>query len=502
MIKKINQYLLTHHPLIWNTRVLWVLIANIILYLLFFLAGFATIDAKNVRHYYSIWNVGGFFVMTLSVLCTLLVLILWLVWYLRNNAFKNFYRIGRGHLAREFLLVLLIVFSSVIYFEFFNLGVKTHVRSFSNAAVFGKELNTINRAFAFLPTEKEPYFVYNSCANKGKGLPRYNESITYTGSETDAPNDSSTMLIRQALRRPDAFSYAHYCYVSFPYFSYPGLQTAQELSGLNQALLAGGRADSIRVLLENFEAVCRKYGVEEHLNIPLLAQQPFATPEHKLGALLPTQEKEYQGGEMQVHTYYIETYQLSTAMSFIDECQANPYTDISGTALVPATYCALVLAVFFFVYRRFTRKVFLISVVGVILWSIITGVAGVALRMSDISMPAFLLFLMIAFLGLGLLFLYNKTNRTIAGALISWHLFLAPFAGLLLLSIQSAHVSELRRLAPENESQTWLEKYHPVALWIDDHSYLLATISLVLVVLYITFIVNRWARRWQALPQE
>ncbi|MGZ8537004.1 MAG: hypothetical protein ACXWV9_02020, partial [Flavisolibacter sp.] len=68
MIKRINQHLLTHYPLIWNTRIIWVLSANFILHLLFFLAGFASINSLDFTRYNSIWKVGGSSMFTFSIL--------------------------------------------------------------------------------------------------------------------------------------------------------------------------------------------------------------------------------------------------------------------------------------------------------------------------------------------------------------------------------------------------------------------------------------------------
>src|SRR3712207_1270155 len=110
MFKKWNNHLLTHYPLLWNTRIVWVLAFNFLLHLLFLVSGFFSLRAADIIHYSSIWSVGGPSLFTLSVLCSLLVLIVWLIFYLRNNAFKNFYRIGRWYLAKEFLLIMIVVF--------------------------------------------------------------------------------------------------------------------------------------------------------------------------------------------------------------------------------------------------------------------------------------------------------------------------------------------------------------------------------------------------------
>src|SRR5215218_10360490 len=141
MIKKINQYLLTHKPILWNTRIVWILAINFILHFFFFISGFLSISAKYIVGHSSIHSVGGPGLYTFSVLCSLLLVIVWLIYYLRNNAFKNFYRIGKWYLVKEFLLILTILFTSITYFESYHYGIKLKVRSITSKTVFEKEVS-------------------------------------------------------------------------------------------------------------------------------------------------------------------------------------------------------------------------------------------------------------------------------------------------------------------------------------------------------------------------
>ncbi|HWJ92989.1 MAG TPA: hypothetical protein VNR87_17870, partial [Flavisolibacter sp.] len=150
-MNKFNQYLLTRYPLIWNTKLVWVLIANCIIHLVFFALGFASLSLKTIRDFNSVWSVGGGTLFTFSILCSLLVIIVWLVYFLRNNAFKNFYRIDRWHLAKEFIIILLIIFSSINYFGSYNSGVRLKGRAITNRAALVKEINNVNKAIAFVP---------------------------------------------------------------------------------------------------------------------------------------------------------------------------------------------------------------------------------------------------------------------------------------------------------------------------------------------------------------
>src|SRR5882724_7603813 len=97
MLKKIYTRIVTDYPLLWNTRMPWVIAAALLIHLLFFWAGFGSITAISFQEYYYLSSVitGG--LMSFSILCSALVIIIWLIFYLRNNAYKSFYIIDKYH---------------------------------------------------------------------------------------------------------------------------------------------------------------------------------------------------------------------------------------------------------------------------------------------------------------------------------------------------------------------------------------------------------------------
>lgn len=170
MIPRINYYLLTHYPLLWNTRLLWIAIINTVLHLLFLTAGLTSISVGSIADYYSVRSVGGGNQYTLSILCGLVVLIIWCVFYLRNNAFKSSYRIGKWWLAKEFAIIFGVVFTSITYFLSFEWGVRIRVRTITDEAEMVQEMNTVNRAAVYISQEKVPYFILNNCAERTRRI--------------------------------------------------------------------------------------------------------------------------------------------------------------------------------------------------------------------------------------------------------------------------------------------------------------------------------------------
>ncbi|TCZ72200.1 hypothetical protein [Flaviaesturariibacter aridisoli] len=499
MIRRINQYLRIHHPLLWNTRVLWVLLANLCLYLIFFLAGFLTVQARSIATYYSVWFVGGFGLPAFSTLCTVLVVVLWLLYYLRNNAFKNFYRIGRFHLLREFALILLIFFSSGIYYEFYMLGVQARVRTITSEATFVKELNQLNEGLAFVPTERAPYFLFNSCSAQKEQLPTYYENTTYLPGSDEYASDSNYRMIADAVRRPDAFSYNHYCTLAYLYTQYGGLDSSLTVAQRVQALIQGGRRDGIRRNIEAVEAICRKYGVRFRLNEAALVEAPFVKPYNAVPAWVPDSEERYAETENGTppNPYYLETGSLRNAMSFVNDC----LSDAEPGRFLAIAYVSLGCALLLFTWRRFSRKVFLVAVVGALVWPIVIGLFGFAW---DFEESGFYLFLLLIglFLG-GALLRMRSPGRTFSGALLAWHAWTFPYIGFLFLGMVERYLSyHYSREAPSPAPPDWRELHYPVASWVDDHGGLISLAWWIVSVLYTGFVLNALARRWQALPQE
>ncbi|RYY95175.1 MAG: hypothetical protein EOO11_16385, partial [Chitinophagaceae bacterium] len=332
MIARINRYLLTRHPLLWNTRALWVLGANILLHLLFFAAGLGSVNPARLGDERGAWGAAGAGLVPLSVLCSLLVLLVWMLFYFRNNAFRNGYRLTPGYLLREWGLIVLIVFTSLVYFESFFLGMRLRVRQYTDTARFAREVNAASLAFGFVPEkEKDPaYFVLNNCAEGGT---TYDSGTDYAARANEYRNDTSiegrlvyqeSLAVLRALQQPDAFSYRHYCATPFSYSrDYPGMAGADELHARRSRWIATGARDSIRTALDALVALCNRYGIRSRLNTDSLAAAPFRIPGNALWLYTPHDRFEYVNDMQRERRTYLQAGELRGAFSFIDDCLPN-----------------------------------------------------------------------------------------------------------------------------------------------------------------------------------
>lgn len=107
MLPNIQNRLLLRHPLIWNTRIIPLSIVLIFLNALFFAGGFAA-GALDFTYAGYTYNYIGSNELSVFIGCIVgfLCLVMWLVFYFKNNAFKAFYPQERFSLFREWLLIL------------------------------------------------------------------------------------------------------------------------------------------------------------------------------------------------------------------------------------------------------------------------------------------------------------------------------------------------------------------------------------------------------------
>lgn len=496
-MNQFNQRLLTHYPLLWNTRFVWIMAVNIFLHLLFFLSGFSSIKTDQMYRYGSVMSVSGS-MYTMSILCSILVVASWLLFFLRNNAFKNFYRITQGYLAREFLLILITLFTSINFFQSYNYGIRLRVRTMTPVSRFESEINSINLAKAFLPTGSTVYFILNNC--EGRKAP----DAPYSVSMDEQPEDIHSMdsaKIREAMKRSDAFSYRNYC-EDFLSYGYSGISNAESIGARINSLIRGYQRDSIIKLLRDFSAVCDRYGVKHSLDIDSLVSLIYRTPLNNISTMLPTEEYTYRPNGMERNSLFIELADLQSAYRFMYDCLPNEssYKEQMQQLVVEA-YVALFISILLLCYRRFTRRVFLISIIGSIVWCIITGLVVAAAYRSDVALNNWGLLLFFGF-GLAAWFTLRAGEaRTTTGILLTWHALLAPFVMLfIMMLIDNYHeqrMQELRRFDPNAAHSAY-----PFSYWVSTHHVEISIANIIVVILYIAFLFNIWTRKWIVMAEE
>lgn len=158
-IRKINKYLIEHYPLIWNTRLVWMLLINLVMHLSFFILGYLAV--ANMADVKARWSLSDYYdntvIVNYNILFSILIILIWIVFYLRNNAFKNFYKLSSFALFKEFCIIILILFISVSQYLSFKQGLMLKIRSMYSWEEIDKDIKTLNRTGLFLTQAYSDY---------------------------------------------------------------------------------------------------------------------------------------------------------------------------------------------------------------------------------------------------------------------------------------------------------------------------------------------------------
>jgi len=150
MFKNIQHKLLLRYPLLWNMRIVPVIIAGLLLNIIFFAWGFdhGAVDFGPENSMYYIDPTPAIVIM-LSVVMAVLIVILWLVFYLRNNAFKSYYPIKGKALYKEWLLLVLACIINCTYSLSFMYGQDIRGRSYFSEEEFSHRIDVISMVSLF-----------------------------------------------------------------------------------------------------------------------------------------------------------------------------------------------------------------------------------------------------------------------------------------------------------------------------------------------------------------
>lgn len=150
MFKKINQTLITKYPLIWNLKFIWILLTVLVFNLIAFINGFLFITKKSQLQESGLYEV--FFnsgIIIYYLLIGVIISVIWLYFYIKNNRFKSNYPTSRNYLFKEFLAVFFIIFLMFYVPNSFKTGLKFRVSNYMSEEQYLKDIDIINRTQGF-----------------------------------------------------------------------------------------------------------------------------------------------------------------------------------------------------------------------------------------------------------------------------------------------------------------------------------------------------------------
>jgi len=503
MIKKINKFLLLYFPLVWNTRAFWMFLILLGLHFIFYCSGWWYFDGfKRLQGVSGSTSVVSNANFAYALIISVLLIIVWLVYYLRNNPFKSFYPLVRGYFAMEFCIIFLIMMGFITLPETYARGFYDAIEHNTKEVNLTSEVNTLNLAFALIPQTASDYASHNCCDSlEYRNSQRYLILKAHEDSMEGAEARSKEGVYaadgdgdeEDSMRQRKHPSYYDYSYLNFCR-QYSGFYDSAVLdrkgvSAKIQWLLTSGNKAEVAAILKRFEDMCIKYRVEYTVNIPSYTNLAFKDERHSATRFLN------ENDETATITRTLDFAALDQVLTKIHNSR---HRDFEPGLWVFNLFFALFLALALYSFRLSSTRIWLISLVaaGVIL--IIYGIS-VALIRGDYFALCFAIALVILFY---LLFHFMRSARrkTVAG--VSLVLFSWSFPGLLFL-IQGL-VSEITR--PKSIYNpltfTYTHPASPVYSFLEDHEVLLYAIYFVVNFLVVVTVLYRHYRSWQAIDEE
>jgi hypothetical protein len=508
MIKKVQNYLLHNYPLVWNTKIVPIACIIIPMHLLFFVIGYynGALDFTETEDNYS--SRAHDMVIFFSVLVTILATILWLVFYLKNNAFKAFYPKTKYSLVKEWGLTLIISFMLCAFCISYYAGVDTKIRS---------------------------YYTENEAMKRCKTL---SDASIFYGDNYDSPN-TEKKLINDTIRNVELtyvlFNKHRYSLVSLynksltNYSFYDATWDSIETLKVKKWLV-NNTQDSVKAVMKRFYDM----GLEHHLKGNIDDKQWFSlvytypnfiqkrniankewelyTPENYTYVdsedgvpAAPTKKidtlNEYIKEINNTKYIYFKTYLPILELEYNYDKIAKNYTNpnVNGELFLLVFYLAFGFSLALFSFRVTSAKTWLITLVAIGIQNILLAILTITFNLETFYLIA-LFFITVALYGSFIYIVYRRTKKGISGVLLTGLLWMYPFFipiayNLLLESLRHYYGYY------NNIYRQFKYEDHPVLQFLDVNKSYMLWVNM-LFVLVMMFHFSRVIRKWRALADS
>lgn len=509
MLKQINKQLLEKYPLLWNMRVADFTLLILLVHVLHLILGYVSFSGVERMRWHrpdSMFFSSSFAVF--SIIGSFVVFILWLIRYFRNNAFKSFYPYRNSRLFAEFLILFAISLLNITYYYSYTFGYVLHARLSTNYTLARQDRDIYHKIAPFLGDDKQSYALEQRCYPAPFPMEkRYLETQTqdsagYTSVAGEADYEytgsDGHIYTREAILRMTGgyqHSYLNFC----DYRQYDPVEEANASKG--SELLQRGDAREIRAAMTAFLKVCDRYQIKYRIDAEEWFRWVYNPPYYPLRytlyhlqdyentnfndeALLTTSAYNPNG-------FYLQADRLQTILD--NTLKVHRYQVDAGPFCV-LIYIALSLALLIYTFRISSRRIWLISLLGICLLSLFVGALSAIMISGSNSGEGVLilyLFLIAAFLAAAM----GATHKTVSGVALTWFIWTAPF----ILPILAAVYMIRERSATDYISGM----YRPSSLvhWISGNytGFLLICIP---VYMLLILALTPLCRKWQALPED
>jgi|GEM_PF-6355465 len=160
-LRKFDTFLLENYPILWRSKVFYLLATGALLWVVFYLVGYAITDLNTLLTCSIDKRYEDTYAVLFHAILVLIILSFWALHFYKKNAIRHYYPLKRFYLLKLFFSILIGILPLVTIIVPFQAGVRAKARYLVDLETLQKEIHTINLALAFLPTNTENYSIHN-----------------------------------------------------------------------------------------------------------------------------------------------------------------------------------------------------------------------------------------------------------------------------------------------------------------------------------------------------
>ncbi|MGQ3014454.1 MAG: hypothetical protein ACT6QS_12165 [Flavobacteriales bacterium] len=402
-MKKLNKFIIERFPTLWNVRFVYVVPALLLAHLLFFLMGRTSVDLEGMKEYYRIdeayFESGA---ILFGILITVLVFVMWLLFYLRNNPLKKFYPHSSWKLLLEYGMVLLICLLNVSFAISYSAGQRSKAGSLLSKEDL-EELKTAMRDVAPYTSTYRGQFDEDQYCYETYGYNSMKEPALSVEEEA-APDSMETAgmhNLKDSLCCGDV-RYSYYYFCNFPYTG--NSAELRESITRHQSMLLRKDREGIAGIVNRFASLQEKYKVTPKMDAQKVLARVFARPGF---------EFDDERIEMEAMGYEPIEQLISNQENFLDDGR-----DFRILWMIHL-YIAMLFSVFIFSFRLTDIRSWLISAVGLGVLGILITVFNIVAGIRDEGFAGMYLLVMLGIAVTAFVGSFVKMNKMLYGAFLN-----------------------------------------------------------------------------------
>lgn len=497
MFKNIQKQLLLKYPLLWNTKFIPMIVIGIAMNLIYFFIGYYDGTLKFNENYASQFDVTFY---SFSVLISLIILIVWLVSYFKNNSFKSYYSKSKYALFYEWLQIVVVLALLCMFYFPFELGKKAHKRSYFSEAEARKRCEIISKGDFFIDGNyEEPEIdslnsIFNDTTINGEYKAINISYFNYV--EIEGKKFAPNALINRNVGE-------------FSFFSRE--EDSLRKLKLRKDLIAN-KDFEVKKIMNDYLAILNDHKLETNLNEKLWFTLVYDYPKFDnykfISTKLPTNIT-YHDNQIQFGDDYnsndLAVYEKSYSQYFIQrDVLVDNYNEISLAftesvfnieGVLVFLYTVLGLSMLVFSFRITSGRSWLIALVGFGIFNIILGIIAATSR-SDFAYPIFMLVSFLVILAYFINIIVTKKSKS--KSMVFLNLILWLFGGLI-PTLYLVYIEYYKDTILLTREKGYYDDLHYKFLM--DNIFTMFSLNIILIVLGI-FFLSKTIRTWKGISEE